>query len=85
MSISKGLSGRSGDSLSHHSCLVVDENVAYHLTHNAKSRKRCDHQDLTMVGTSHWTVLPLDYKPNRYINLVTQWLVLPANGLVVQW
>jgi hypothetical protein len=52
MSTSEGLStGRSGDSRSHHWSLVVDENVAYHLTHNVgksqnKSRKRCEHQDL---------------------------------------
>jgi hypothetical protein len=36
MSTSEGLStGRSGDSRSHHWRLVVDKNVAYHLTHNA--------------------------------------------------
>jgi hypothetical protein len=35
MSTSEGLStGRSGDSRSHHRCLVIDGNVAYHLTHN---------------------------------------------------
>jgi hypothetical protein len=49
---SEGLStGRSGDSRSHHWRLVVDGNVAYHLTYNAgkswnKYRKRCEHQDL---------------------------------------
>jgi DMSO/TMAO reductase YedYZ molybdopterin-dependent catalytic subunit len=41
---------RSRDSQSHHWRLVVDGNVAYHLTHNAgkswKSRKRCENQDL---------------------------------------
>jgi hypothetical protein len=38
MSISEGLStGRSGDSRSHHWRLVVDGNVAYHLTHNARN------------------------------------------------
>jgi hypothetical protein len=36
MSTSEGLStGRSGDSRSHQWCLLVDGNVAYHLTHNA--------------------------------------------------
>jgi hypothetical protein len=36
MSTSEGLStGRSGDSRSHQWRLVVDGNVAYHLTHNA--------------------------------------------------
>jgi hypothetical protein len=42
MSTSEGLStGRSGDSRSHHWRLVVDKNVAYHLTHNAgKSRNK---------------------------------------------
>jgi hypothetical protein len=55
-STSKGLStSRSGDSRSHHWCLVVDGNVAYHLTHNTgksrnKSKKRCEHQDLNPGG-----------------------------------
>jgi hypothetical protein len=36
MGTSEGLStGRSGDSQSHHWCLVIEGNVAYHLTHNA--------------------------------------------------
>jgi hypothetical protein len=35
MSTSEGLStGRSGDSRSHHRPLIVDGNVAYHLTHH---------------------------------------------------
>jgi hypothetical protein len=51
-----GLStGTSGDSRSHHWRLVVDRNVAYHLTYNAgksqnKSRKRCEHQNLNPGG-----------------------------------
>jgi hypothetical protein len=56
MSTFEGLStDRSGDSQSHHWRLVVDGNVAYHLTHNAgksrnKSRKRCEHQGLNPGG-----------------------------------
>jgi hypothetical protein len=56
MSTSEGLStDTSGDSRSHHWRLVVDGNVAYHLTHNAgksriKSRERCEHQDLNPDG-----------------------------------
>jgi hypothetical protein len=55
MSTSERLStGRSGDSRSHHWRLVVNGNVAYHLTHNAgksrnKSKKRCEHQDLKPI------------------------------------
>jgi hypothetical protein len=46
---------RSEDSRSHHWCLVVDGNVAYHLTYNTgksrnKSRKRCEYQDLNPDG-----------------------------------
>jgi hypothetical protein len=47
MSTSEGLStARSGDSRSHQWRLIVDGNIAYHLTHNVgksqnKSRKRC--------------------------------------------
>jgi hypothetical protein len=46
--------------------LVVDGNVAYQSTHNAgksrnKSRKSCE----PWWVASHWTVLPLDYKPNH--------------------
>jgi hypothetical protein len=56
MSTSEGLStDRSEDSRSHHWHLVVDGNVAFHLTHNTgksgnKSRKRCEHQDLNPSG-----------------------------------
>jgi hypothetical protein len=56
MSISEGLStDRSGDSWSHHWRLIVDRNVAYHLTHNAeksrnKFKKKCEHQDLNPSG-----------------------------------
>jgi hypothetical protein len=44
MSTFEGLStGRSGDSRSHQWRLVVDGNVAYHLTHNiGKSKKMCE-------------------------------------------
>jgi hypothetical protein len=60
MSTSEGSStGRSGDSRSHQWRLVVDGNVAYYLTHNAGKpenfMKRCEHQDLTLVGS-----VPLD-------------------------
>jgi hypothetical protein len=38
MSTSEGLStARSGEYRIHHWCLVVDGNVAYHLTYNAKN------------------------------------------------
>jgi hypothetical protein len=38
MSTSEGLSaGRSEDSRSHHWRLIVDGNVAYHLTHNTEN------------------------------------------------
>jgi hypothetical protein len=56
MSTFEGLStGRSGDSRSHHWRLIVNGNVAYHLTHNPgksqnKSRKKCEHQDLNFDG-----------------------------------
>jgi hypothetical protein len=56
MSTSEELStSKSRNSQSHHWCLVVDGNVAYHLTHNAgksrnKSRKRREHQDLNPDG-----------------------------------
>jgi hypothetical protein len=56
MSTSEGPStDRSGDSRSHHWRLVIDRNVAYHLTHNVgksrnKSRKRCEHQNLNPDG-----------------------------------
>jgi hypothetical protein len=66
--------GRSGDSRSHQCRLVVDGNVAYHLTHYvAKSWKiqekvRAPGFEPWWVA-SHWTVLPLDYKPNRMVNM----------------
>jgi hypothetical protein len=67
MSTFEGLStGRSRDSRSHQWRLVIDGNVAYHLTHEAdkswKIQERCEHQDLKPCWVpSHWTVLPLDY------------------------
>jgi hypothetical protein len=71
MSTSEGLStDRSGDSRSHQWHLVVDENVAYHLMHNIdkswkiQEKVRAPGFELWWVA-SHWTVLPLDYKPNR--------------------
>jgi hypothetical protein len=74
MSTSEGLStGRSGDSRSHQWRLVVDGNVAYHLTYNAgKSWKVQENVgapgfELWWVA-SHWTVLPLDYTPNHTLS-----------------
>jgi hypothetical protein len=71
MSTSEGLStGRSGDSRSHHWHLIVDVNVAYHLTHNAgkswkiQEKVRAPGFEPWWVA-SHWTILPLDYKTNR--------------------
>jgi hypothetical protein len=71
MSTSEGLStGSSGDSRSHQWHLVVDGNVAYHLTHNAgkswkiQEKVRAPGFELWWVA-SHRTVLPLDYKLNR--------------------
>jgi hypothetical protein len=71
MSTSEWLStGRSGDFRSHQWRLVVDRNVAYHLTHNAgkswkiQEKVRAPRFEPWWVA-SHWTVLPLDYKPNR--------------------
>jgi hypothetical protein len=71
MSTSEGLStGRSGDSRSHQWRLIVDGNVAYHLTHNAgkfwkiQEKVRAPGFEPWWV-VSHGTVLPLDYKPNR--------------------
>jgi hypothetical protein len=70
MSTSEGLStGRLGDSRSHHWHLVVDVNVAYHLTHNAENPginpgKRSEHQDLNpdrwhlIKSSYHWTTSP---------------------------
>jgi hypothetical protein len=56
MCTSEGLStGRSGDSQSHHWRLVVDGNVAYHLTHNIGKSEinpgKC-------VSTRIWTLVP---------------------------
>jgi hypothetical protein len=83
MSTSEGLStGSSGDSRSHQRHLVVDGNVAYHLTHNAgkswkiQEKVRAPGFELWWVA-SHWTVLPLDYKPNRQF----QWRSWPVVGL----
>jgi hypothetical protein len=66
MSTSEGLStGRSGDSRSHQLCLVVDGNVAYHLTHNTSKSWKIQ-EKVRAPGfepwwvASHWTVLPLD-------------------------
>jgi hypothetical protein len=67
MSTSKGLSTGNleilevttgdEDSRSHHWRLVVDGNVAYHLTHNAgKSRNK------SRWVASPWTILQLNYK-----------------------
>jgi hypothetical protein len=59
---------RSGDSRSHQWRLVVDGNVAYHLMHNAgkswkiQEKVRAPRFEPWWVA-SHWTVLPLDYKP----------------------
>jgi hypothetical protein len=71
MSTSEGLStDRSGDSRSHQWRLVVDGNVAYHLTHNAgkswkiQEKVRAPGFEPWWVA-SYWTVLPLDYKLNR--------------------
>jgi hypothetical protein len=71
MSTSEGLStGRSGDSRSHQWRLVVYGNVAYHLTHNTgkswkiQEKVRAPGFEPWWVA-SHWTVLQLDYKPNR--------------------
>jgi hypothetical protein len=71
MSTSEGLStDRSGDSRSHQWRLIVDGNAAYHLTHNAgkswkiQEKVRAPGFEPWWVA-SHWTVLPLDYKPNR--------------------
>jgi hypothetical protein len=65
--------GRSGDSRSHHWRIIVDGNVAYHLTYNAgksrsKSRKRCEHQDLNSgySPTGLCTIgLQAQSRPNR--------------------
>jgi hypothetical protein len=71
ISTSEGLSsGRSGDSRRHLWRLVVDGNVAYHLTHNAGKSWKVQ-KNVRVPGfepwwvASPWTVLPLDYKPNR--------------------
>jgi hypothetical protein len=71
MSTSEGLStDSSGDSRSHQWRLVVDGNVAYHITHNAgkswKIQEKVRAPGFEPWGVaSHWTVLPLDYKPNH--------------------
>jgi hypothetical protein len=72
MSICEGLStGKSGDSRSPQWRLVVDGNVAYHLTHNAgkswkiQEKVRAPGFEPWWVAF-HWIVLPLDYKPNCY-------------------
>jgi hypothetical protein len=65
----------SGDSRSHQWRLVVDGNVAYHLTYNTgkswkiQKKVRASGFEPGWVA-SHWTVLPLDYKPNRIKILV---------------
>jgi hypothetical protein len=71
MSTSEGLStSRSGDSRSHQWRLVIDGNVACHLTHNAgkswkiQEKVRAPGFEPWWVA-SHWTVLPLDYKSDR--------------------
>jgi hypothetical protein len=69
MSTYEGLStGRSRDSRSHQWRLVVDENVAYHLTHNVgkswKIQEKVRAPGFWWVA-SHWTVLSLDYKSSR--------------------
>jgi hypothetical protein len=53
----------------HHWHLVVDGNIAYHLT---PENPEINLGKGASIGirpwwvASHWTVLPLDYKPNRY-------------------
>jgi hypothetical protein len=68
---SEGLSTDiSEDSRSHQWRLVVDGNVAYHLTRNTgkswkiQEKMRAPGFELWWVE-SYWTVLPLDYKPNN--------------------
>jgi hypothetical protein len=68
MSTSEGPStGKSGDSRSHQWRFVVNENVAYHLTHNAGKSWKIQ-EKVRAPGfepwwvPSHGTVLPLDYK-----------------------
>jgi hypothetical protein len=84
MSTSEGLSnGRSGDSWSHQWRLVVDGNVAYHLTHNAskswkiKEKVRAAGFEPRWVA-SHWTILPLDYKPNR--SWLDRWPIIASSS-----
>jgi hypothetical protein len=65
---------RSGDSRSHHWRLVVDGNVAYHLTHNAENPginllKGATTRIWTLVGSVLLDVLPLDYTPIRLLTL----------------
>jgi hypothetical protein len=74
MSTSEVLStGTSGDSRSHQWRLVVDGNVTYQLTHNAGKSWKI-HEKVRAPGfelwwvASHWTVLPLDYKPTRLLH-----------------
>jgi hypothetical protein len=76
MNTSEGLStGRYGDFRSHHWRFVVDGNVAYHLTHNASKSWKIQKKVWApgfepWWGASHWTVLPLDYKPNHTMTCI---------------
>jgi hypothetical protein len=66
MITSEGLSiDRSGDSLSHHWCLVVDGNVAYNLNNTRKSQNKSRKGASTKIWTLVGSVVPLDYKPIR--------------------